>query len=178
MIIRQFIVMVCLVIMSSPVLAKTGDVVATVDFLNVVSQSKSYKQMQAEVESEGEKYQKEIGKKERELQENAVALEKQRSVLSKEALEEKVKKHQKEVISFKKEVRDTQVMLQTTINNAVAEIQKNVLAVIKDICNEKGYSLAVQASQVLYQKHDADITEEVLKRLDKRLPEVEVSFDG
>ncbi len=58
------------------------------------------------------------------------------------------------------------------------EIQKAVTGIVADMAKEKGFSIAIPTSQILYADPKLDITDEVLKRLNQKLPKLDVKFDA
>ena len=60
------------------------------------------------------------------------------------------------------------------ISRCAEDLQKTVLDITKQIAAEKKYNLIVSGAQVLYADDALDITDEVIKRLDAKMPTVSV----
>jgi Skp family chaperone for outer membrane proteins len=69
-------------------------------------------------------------------------------------------------------------LLDSGFEHALSDIQKSVNEVIAELAKEKGFTLAVPTSQILYADPSMDVSKEVLERLNKKLPTVTVKFDA
>ncbi len=66
----------------------------------------------------------------------------------------------------------------TLPSNSLGDIQKVVTDIITDLAKEKGFIVAMPTSQTLYADPKLDISDEVLKRLNEKLPKFDVKFDA
>jgi Skp family chaperone for outer membrane proteins len=59
----------------------------------------------------------------------------------------------------------------------MSKVNDEIKTIIADISKEKSLDLIVPAAQTLYYKDELDISNEVLKRLNKEVTKVKVSFE-
>jgi len=152
--------------------------IAVVNIQQVMQESTAAQSANKQLEEKQKSYQGELTKKDEDLQKEDKELGKQRGVLSKEAFEEKTRAFRTKVTAVQKEVQSKKASLDGGYARALAEIQKVVTDIIADIAKEKKFSVAVPTSQLLYADSSLDITKEVIERLNKKLPKLEVKFEA
>ena len=82
------------------------------------------------------------------------------------------------VTNARKDMDSKKALLDNAFSRSLGDIQKAVTDIIADIAKEKGLTLAIPTSELLYRDAKLDITDEVLKRLDQKLPKLDVKFDA
>lgn len=152
--------------------------IAIVNIQTVMKDSSAAKSIREQLESKQKAYQGEISKQEDALQKDKQELDKQRSALSKEAFEEKVKAFQGKFTDMQKQVQTKKQTLDGAYEQSINQIQKTVGDIIGDMAKEKGFSVAIPSSQTLYAEPSLDITADVTKRLNEKLPSYTVKFDA
>ncbi len=152
--------------------------IAVVNVQDIMRDSTAAKSVREQLESKQKAYQSELSKKEEALQKEDQELAKQKSVLAKEAFDEKVKAFRAKATEMQKDVQAKKASFENAFQNAGGQIQKTVMEIISDMAKEKGFIVAIPTSQVLYADSSLDISQEVLKRLNERLPRVEVKFSA
>jgi len=158
--------------------AEAKQTIAVVNIQQVMKDSTAAKTVREQLESKQKSFQATISKKEESLQKEDQELGKQKTVLSKEAFEEKVKAFRVKATDVQKDVQSKKALLDNAFERALNDIQKSVTDIIADLAKEKGFSIAVPTSQILYADKNLDISSEVLERLNKKLPKLEVKFDA
>jgi Skp family chaperone for outer membrane proteins len=167
-------------VFSSPVFAGDDAVkpaIAVVNIQQVMKDSTAAKTVREQLETKQKSFQAAISKKEEALQKEDQELGKQKTVLSKEAFEEKAKAFRAKATDVQKDVQSKKAMLDSAFEHSLNDIQKSVTEIIADIAKEKGFSVAVPTSQILYADKNLDISADVLERLNKKLPKLDVKFD-
>ncbi len=152
--------------------------IAVVNIQLIMQDSTAAKSVRDQLESKQKAFQSEITKKEEQLQKEDQELGKQRSALSKDAYEEKVRAFRNKATDVQKEVQSKKAMLDGAFERALNEIQKVVTEIIVDMSKEKGFSTAIPTSQLLYADPKLDITTEVLNKLNQKLSKIDVKFDA
>ncbi len=158
--------------------AADAPAIAVVNIQQIMKDSTAAKSVREQLENKQKAFQGEITKKEEQLQKEDQELGKQRSVLAKEAFEEKARAFRTKATDMQKEVQSKKAMLDNGFERALSDIQKAVTEIITDLSKEKGFSLAIPTSQILYADPTMDISSEVLVRLNKKLPKLDVKFDA
>lgn len=155
-----------------------ANMVAVVNIQQIMEASTAAKMVREQLESKQKSFQAEITKKEEQLQKEEQDLGKQQSVLSKSAFDEKVTAFRAKVNEAQKEGPAKKALLDNAFERALAQIQKATTEIIADMSKEKGFIIAVPTSQLLYADPKLDISDEVLKRLNQKLPKLDVKFDA
>lgn len=142
-----------------------------VDVHQAVEKSTIGKKAKEEMKKEGDKRQKELDKKKADLDKMNEDIEKKKSVLSEEALQKRAQELQVEVQKFREIVGKAQLDLQKKENELLEPIVKKVKIVIEKIGKEKGFAMVLRSNSneqiVLYSAAEYDLTEEVVKALEK-----------
>lgn len=155
-----------------------GNAIAVVNIQRIMHDASAAKSATEQLESKQKSFQAELKKKDDALQKEEQELAKQKSVLSKEAFEEKTRSFRGKVTDIQKEVQSKKALLDNAYARALADIQKAVTDIIAELAKEKGFTVAIPASQLLYAEEKLDISEEVLSRLNKKLPKLNVKFEA
>jgi len=162
----------------APVAQADANTIATINYQTLMASSTAAKSAHEQIEAKVKSMQSEISKKDESFQKEHQEIDKQHSVLSKEAFEEKKRSFAEKVTTAQKEVQSKRAMLDAASERAGNEIQKTITDIIGEMAKEKGFIIAVPTSQILYADPKLDITSEVLDRLNKKLPKLDVKFDG
>jgi outer membrane protein len=150
--------------------------VATINYQQILHDSKAGKSVKDQLDAKQKSFQSEMSKKEDELNREQEKLGQQRAVLSPEAFEKKAKEFRAKTNAAQRDVQTKRAALDNALLSASNDIQKAVLDIVSKIAKEKGYTLVVPTSQLLYADPKMDITSEVLSQLNATLPRVDVSF--
>ncbi|MBY0406090.1 MAG: OmpH family outer membrane protein, partial [Rickettsiales bacterium] len=151
--------------------------IAIVNIQQVMRDSTAAQSVREQLESKQKTFQSEISKKEESLQKEDQELGKKRSVLSKQAFEEKARAFRTKATEVQKEVQAKKATLDAAFERALSDIQKVVTEVIADLAKEKNFQVAIPTSQILYGDTKLDVSAEVLKRLNEKMPKLDVKFD-
>ena len=149
-------------------------VAAVIDYQRILRDARAAKSIREQIESRREAYQGEIGAEEERLREADQAFAKQRSLLTPEALAEKRRDFEKEVVEVQRMVQERRRKLDLTSAAALNEVKKVLIEIVTGIAEERGFNLVLPSSEVLFFARSIDLTEEVLTQLDARLPNVRV----
>lgn len=150
--------------------------VAVVNIQKIMKDSKAANTIRSQVQAKQKAYQTELDKKEKELQKEDQELAKQRNVLSQEAFQEKYAAFRKKAMEAQQEVRVKRGSLEKGLAKALGDIQNKVTEIVSQVAKEKNFDVAISGNLVLYTAAKNDITDEVLSRLNRDLPNVNVSF--
>ncbi len=150
--------------------------IAVVDIQRIMKDSLAAKDLKAQLESQRNQYQADIKTKEDKLKKEEEDLAKQKNVLAKDALTAKQKAFVDDINAVRKDVQEKRVKLDNGYKNALNEIQKVVQDIINDLAKEKGFNLAIPTSQLVFAHKDFDISDEVLNRLNKKLPKLSQTY--
>ncbi|MGE0753963.1 MAG: OmpH family outer membrane protein [Alphaproteobacteria bacterium] len=155
-----------------------GHKIAVVNIQSIMKDSTAAKSVREQLQQKQKTFQSEITKKEEALKAEDQELAKQRSVLSKEAFEKKAEAFRKKATDMQKEVQSKKAMLDNGFEQALTEIQQTTTTIIAELAKEKGFTVAIPTSQILYADTTTDISDDVLEQLNKKLPKLTVKFEA
>jgi len=157
--------------------ADIADKIGVVDIQKIMRDSLAAKNLQSQISKKKDEFEAEIKKQEDDLQKADKDLAEQRNVLSAEALDKKRTEFKNRLTKVQRNVQTRKAQLEDAYNKALSEIQTSVLKITADLAKEKNLGLVIPTSQILYAQDKMNISDEVLKKLDKDLPKVTVTID-
>lgn len=125
--------------------------------------------IRAEIETEYKKKKSELEKSEDDLRTLEKDIEKKKAVLSEEALKQKQQDFQKRIMDFRELVNKNQGDLQKKQSDLLGPVLEQIKKAIAEVAAEKGYALVLnQEPNLLYVGSAVDVTDEVLKQMDRK----------
>lgn len=149
-------------------------VAAVIDYQRILREATAARSIREQIEERRKVYQDEISLEERRLQEADQAFARQRSLLTPEALAEKRREFENEVVDVQRLVQERRRELDRASALALNEVKKELIEIVTGIAEQRGFNLVLPSSEVLFFARQIDLTEEVLAQLDARLPQVQV----
>ncbi|HYZ27036.1 MAG TPA: OmpH family outer membrane protein [Geminicoccaceae bacterium] len=150
-------------------------VAAVIDYQRILRDAAAARSIRDQIEARRKAYQEEISKEEQRLHEADKAFAEQRSVLSPEAFAEKRRDFEQEVAKVQRMVQERRRELDRLSVTALNEVKQALVEIVTSIAKERGFNLVLPSSEVLFFARALDLTEEVLGKLDARLPKVQLS---
>ncbi|PWC32482.1 OmpH family outer membrane protein [Azospirillum sp. TSO35-2] len=147
-------------------------VIAVIDVQKIMQESSASKGITKSFEALRDSYQKEISSLEDKLRKNEDELRKQQTVLAPEALAAKRRDFEKQVADVQKTVQNRKRVLETALNEAMAVVHKTMVEVVADISRERGANLVLARQQFVLVDTQLDVTDTVMERVNKKLPQV------
>jgi outer membrane protein len=151
--------------------------VLVVDMQRVLQESKAGKMIQSQMQQQVTTYQKTLAQQDQELAATQQDLQRQQSILAQDAFAVKVKEFEQRVSEASKRAQEAQQTLSESRNEAVSKVDSAMLQVINGLAKERGANLIVNRGAVVMFDVRMDVSDEVIKRLDEKLPAVTVSFN-
>jgi outer membrane protein len=151
--------------------------VLVVDMQRVLQESKAGKMIQSQMQQQVSTYQKTLAQQDQELAATQQDLQRQQSILAQDAFAVKVKEFEQRVGEASKRAQEAQQTLSESRNEAVSKVDSAMLQVINGLAKERGANLIVNRGAVVMFDVRMDVSDEVIKRLDEKLPAVTVSFN-
>jgi len=146
--------------------------VAFVEAQKVLELSQSGKQVQAKMEEFVMSRQKIIDIEEKDLRDREEELTRQAALLSPEAKKMKQEEFQKKLMDYQKRARDLNKEVQDKKIESLKLFNSKMEEVVKAIAEKEGYSFVLdkgnEGSVVLFAKESFDITDLVVKELDRQ----------
>lgn len=168
------IALASLTLIAGPAFAESNT--AVVNVAKIMHDSKAATSVRNQLQAKQKSFQVDLDTKEKDLQAEGAALDKQKDTLDKATFDKKGQAFQDKVGAERRDVQTKKAALDKSFEGALEEIQKNVLDITKQVATEKKINLVLSTTQVLYADDALDVTDEVMKRLDAKLPTVAVKF--
>jgi Skp family chaperone for outer membrane proteins len=149
-------------------------VAAVIDYQRILREAAAARSIRGQIEVRRKAYQEEISKEEQRLHEADKEFAKQRSLLTAEAFTEKRREFEQEVAEVQRLVQERRRELDNVAAVALNQVKEALIEVVTSIADERGFNLVLPSSEVLFFARRIDLTEEVLAKLDGRLPDVRV----
>jgi outer membrane protein len=153
-------------------------VIAVIDYQRILRDAAAARSIRDQIEARRKAYQDEISKQEQRLNEADKAVTKQRSLLTPEAYAEKRRQYEQDVAQVQTMVQQRRRELDSVSAAALNEVKKALIEVVTSIADERGFNVVLPSSDVLFFARKIDLTDEVLTKLDARLPDVRVPKAG
>jgi Skp family chaperone for outer membrane proteins len=148
--------------------------VAVVDIQRVMRESAAAKSIQGQIEKLRASYQKEITKQENDLRNAEQELNRQRTLVSPDAFNERRRQFEQKVGSLQRDVQNRKRELDKSFSTAMRTVEKSLREIIEQLVTERRLNLVLIKSQTIYNAPEFEMTDEVMKRLNAKLPSVKV----
>jgi len=154
----------------------TNKSIAVIDLQALMQESKAADGIRSQVDKKRDAYQKDIEKIENSLKDKEEELKKAQKDLDEKAFMEKRREFEKKVVEAQRDIRQKRAVLERAFAEAMAKLRGEALKVIADISGERKIDVVLTRQQVVIVDSKMDITEPVLKKLNKDVKKVDVSF--
>lgn len=161
----SLMVIMIFILSGSP--APAADKIGFVNMREVLVRSDAGKAMEAEFKKSVDEKRILIQKKENELKRTKENLEKQRSILTPQALQEKEMSYQVEFKEYERMVKDANEELQMKDQFLSSKIIPEVIKVIRAIAVKEKYALILEVSSAIYASKENFVTDKVIKELNR-----------
>jgi len=148
--------------------------IGVVDLVTIMQSSESAKAIRSQMEKITKSYQAAVAGEKDKLEKEAQDLEAQRTTLAADALQAKQRDFQQRVANYERELQGRRNKLADVSNAALKQVQDAIVSVVAQIAKESQLTLVITKDTVLFASNDLDITAEVMKRLNAKLPTVSV----
>jgi outer membrane protein len=158
--------------------ATPGLRLAVVDFAIIRRQAAAVQSINNQLETRVVAYQNDIEKEEEELKTAQKELDTKRQHLSADAYTAELRQWEKNVSEAQRRFLRRRQDLEKARADAWQQVNQRVDKIIKDIAGERGLDVIVRRDQTVFVTPRLEITNDVLSRLDKELPSVELLLPG
>ena len=151
--------------------------IAIVDLNLILSDSKAAKNATKQFDEIQKDNEDEIIESKKKMLEERNKLIEQQSVIAPEAFELKAKDYEKKLQNYQVEKQNKLRKLEGVLQKARNEILESVKPILEELSKELGVTVILEKNSVLLSATNMDITENVIKKLNKELPKIKVSLD-
>ena len=153
-----------------------GPVIAVLDVQQVLRRAVAAKRIRKVMEARRKIFEEEISEERLQLQGEENQLRKQSTILSPEAMNNKRRVLENKVSDLRRKAEQKRGILNRAFNGATRELRQEIAKVLADLMKERNITITLARKAVLVFDQRLNVTEEVLKRLDKNLPNVKIDF--
>ncbi len=151
--------------------------IAFVDFAAVMQESQAGKSINEQVAPKQKQMQDATEAKFKEFKQEETELKKQQGSLTAEQYEAKNQAFQAKIADWNAQMQQRQAALNTALAPAGQKVQQTLRAQVADIAAENHFVAVLPLEQSFYAAKALDITSEAIRRLDAKLPKVDIQFD-
>lgn len=177
--IRAFLIAVIFATQFSPVAEAQNPPVpkiGVVDVQRVLSESKASKSVRPEIDRMRKAFQKQVSEQEQKLRQVEQELNRQRAILAPEAFAQKRRVFSDDARKAQNDVQVRRRELDRAFNNTKNEILKNLVVVAQAVAEDKKLNVLLEKRFVFLSAKTMDVTDDIIARLDKRLPKLKVDL--
>ncbi|HEX9807976.1 MAG TPA: OmpH family outer membrane protein [Alphaproteobacteria bacterium] len=157
-------------------------VIAVLDMRVIMRDSAAGKSIQTHVDAKRKVYRERIAGEEKEIRSAWEALSRQRSILSPEAYQQRERQFREREATVKRKIAEVEQELNRELRGTLVEAKKivdqHLQPVLEGLIQERGIDLILPKQELIYTSNTHDITSETLKRLDGRLPRIDMKSLG
>jgi Skp family chaperone for outer membrane proteins len=149
-------------------------VIAIVDVQRILQESLAAKSVQKQLEAQRSKFQNAIEGEENGLREAEQELAKERDQLAAQAYADREQQLRQRFSTVENHVQSRRKVLDQSFTDSMNAVRGALLEVVDKVAHEHSANLVIVKQQALWTDQPLDITDEVLKRLDQKMPKVDV----
>ncbi len=154
--------------------SKDANVIAVLDIPRIMSEASVIENIDTQLKTLEENFEKDIKKREEELRNERIQLGKQKVILAPNVFAQKQEQLAKKVGKFRQEARDQARQLQRSKLVALDEVRKALIPIVRDVSSRKGANLVLETADLLFADKSLDLTEEILEELNRTFTKVDV----
>jgi Skp family chaperone for outer membrane proteins len=151
-------------------------VIAIIDVQRILQESLAAKNVQQQLESQRAKFQTEIESEENGLRQAEQDLTKARDQISADAYSEREQQLRQRFLAVERHVQARRKMLDQAFTDSMNAVRASLLDIVDHIAHERGANLVLVKQQALWVDKPLDVTDDVLNRLNAKLPQVAVTM--
>jgi Skp family chaperone for outer membrane proteins len=151
--------------------------IAIVDLNLILSESKAAKNATKQFELIQKSTEDEIIESDKKMLEERNKLIEQQSVIAPEAFELKAKDYEKKLQNYQVDKQNKLRNLEGLLQKARNEILEEVKPILEELSKTLGVTVILEKNSVLLSASNMDITDTVIKKINKTLPKIKVSLD-
>lgn len=152
-------------------------VVAVVDVQHILREASAAKLIREAVDARRAAFEKELEKEAQELRRADEELRKQQSLLAPEAFAQRKRELERRYGEVRRRTDERRGALSQAYNAAMRQVRQEMARALAEVMKEREIDISMSRTAVLIFDERLDVTSDVLVRLNKRLPKVQVSFD-
>lgn len=174
LILAAIVALSCLIIEPAQALAETK--IAVVDVKRIMNESDAAKSIQKQIEAKRKSYQDEVEKHEKELKKIQDSVVGVSDEISKEEFDKKREGFEKKLLDMRKLVQQRRSALEIAASNSLQELRGEVVKVVAELAAENKYTIVITRQNVILAEKSLEITDDVMKNLNKRIKTIKLEI--
>ena len=151
-------------------------VVAIVDVQRILQESLAAKSVQKQLENQRSKFQTEIESEENGLRQSEQELSKAHEQIPADVYADREQQLRQRFLAVERHVQARRKVLDQAFTDSMNTVRSNLLEIVDTVAHEHGANLVIVKQQALWVEKNLDVTDEILSRLNKKLPQVSVKM--
>jgi Skp family chaperone for outer membrane proteins len=149
-------------------------IIAIIDVQRILQESLSSKSVQKQLDAQRSKFQNEIEGEENGLRQAEQDLAKERGQEPATTYADHEQQLRQRFAVVENHVQARRKVLDQAYSDSMDRVHAALMDVVNDVAHEHGANIVIVKQQALWTDQPLDVTDEVLKRLDQKLPKVDV----
>ena len=150
---------------------------AVVNYVELENKTLVSQDIARQVQDRQNKLQAELKIIQDDVQKKVGDLEKSSTVLTAKALEAKKTALQKELAQIDNNLKNKAQKLENIKNESIINLSNKIKDIVEVIAKKHGYDIVLSENALLYYDKKNDITAEVIKELDSKMPKMKIEWD-
>jgi Skp family chaperone for outer membrane proteins len=151
-------------------------VIMLIDMQRILDESAAAKSVQKQLETQRAKFQSKTESEENELRQAEQDLDKAHDQMAADVYAEREQQLRQRFLAVERHVQARRKVLDQGFTDSMNEVRSSLLDIVQDVARERGANLVLTKQQALWADKEFDVTDEVLDRLNKKLPQVTVKL--
>jgi outer membrane protein len=151
-------------------------IIAIVDVQRILEESLAAKSVQKQLEQQRAKFQTAIEAEENGLRQSEQDLSKAHDQLSADTYTEREQQLRQRFLTVERHVQSRRKTLDQAFTDSMNAVRAALLDIVNAVAHERGVNLVLVKQQALWVDKPMDVTDEVLARLNTKLPQVTVKM--
>ena len=162
----------------SPLYAQYPDTnIGVIDLNYILSESDAAVDAAKQIEDIAKQIEEEIKNTDQDLIDEQNELIESQQIMAPAAFDEKRKEYENKVQNYNVTRQEKLMSIDRIVSESRNEVLNALKPILEEISNDMGITVLLEKNSVLLNAENMDITEEALKALNKKLPNIEVSAD-
>lgn len=149
-------------------------VIVLIDMQRILEESMAAKSVQKQLETQRSKFQTQTEGEENELRQAEQDLNKAHDQMAVDVYAEREQQLRQRFLVVERHVQARRKMLDQGFSDSMNNVRSNLTDIVQDVAHERGANLVLIKQQAFWADKAFDVTDEVLDRLNKKLPQVDV----
>jgi outer membrane protein len=178
MLYRLSLIIICILVCGLPQTVRAEKTapatIALVDMQRILQESLAAKSVQKQLDAQRSKFQNETESEENELRQAEQDLSKSHDQLTAPVYADKEQQLRQKFLTVEQRVDERRKLLDKSYTDAMNSVRTHLLEIVEAIAKQHGDNIVLIKQQTLWSEPSFDITDEVLKRLNKDMPDVAI----